>query len=113
MKTFLIYHHPTKGYVVIKEGFSWPAFFFWWIWAFVKQMWGLSIVMFIFAILIGAAWAAPPVGIILTLIFSIIVGSKGNQDYKKVIESRGYKFMTRMGKTGWGKHDGKTGTHPI
>lgn len=63
---------------------------------FYKTNVGLGIVLLIFALLIGIAWVAPPLGIILTLFFSMIVGSKGNQDYKNAIECRGYKFMTRL-----------------
>ena len=39
MRTFDVYEHPTGGYEQVKQGFSWPAFLFTWIWAFVKQLW--------------------------------------------------------------------------
>jgi hypothetical protein len=40
MRTFDVYKHPTKGYEAVKQGFSWPAFFFTIIWTFVKRLWG-------------------------------------------------------------------------
>ena len=38
MKTFEVYGHPAHGYEAVKNGFSWPAFFFTWIWAFSKGL---------------------------------------------------------------------------
>lgn len=38
MKTFEVYSHPAHGYEAVKSGFSWPAFFFTWIWAFSKGL---------------------------------------------------------------------------
>ena len=42
MKTFDVYKHPTQGYQAVKQGFSWPALAFTWLWAFVKKMWGFG-----------------------------------------------------------------------
>ena len=36
MKTFQVYKHPIAGIEAIKVGFSFPAFFFGWIWMFIK-----------------------------------------------------------------------------
>ena len=38
MRTFDIYSHPSFGVDVVKQGFSWPAFFFGWIWALTKDL---------------------------------------------------------------------------
>ena len=40
MKTFQVYKHPIAGIEAIKVGFSFPAFFFGWIWMFIKKLWG-------------------------------------------------------------------------
>jgi hypothetical protein len=37
-----VYHHPTQGYEAVKQGFSWPAFFFGLIWMLVKRLWGFA-----------------------------------------------------------------------
>ena len=42
MKKFDVYKHPTQGYQAVKQGFSWPALSFNWLWAFVKKMWGIG-----------------------------------------------------------------------
>lgn len=39
VKTFNIYHHPIHGYEAVKIGFSWPAFFFTFIWMLLKRLW--------------------------------------------------------------------------
>jgi hypothetical protein len=39
MRTYDVYHHPTKGYEAIKRGFSWQGFFFGLFWALVKKLW--------------------------------------------------------------------------
>ena len=42
MKTFQIYKHPITGIEAIKVGFCFPAFFFGWIWMFLKKLWALG-----------------------------------------------------------------------
>ena len=39
MKTFEVYQHPTQSSEAVKEGFSWPAFFFGPAWLLFKQLW--------------------------------------------------------------------------
>jgi hypothetical protein len=43
MKTFKIYEPPTGECEAVKQGWSWPAFFFGPIWALVKTLWGLGV----------------------------------------------------------------------
>ena len=31
MKQYTVFQHPTSGYEAVKNGWSWPAFFFTWI----------------------------------------------------------------------------------
>jgi len=40
VKTFEVYKHPTLGFEAVKVGFSWPAFFFGFIWMLVSKLWG-------------------------------------------------------------------------
>ena len=44
---YLVFKHKVYGYKIIKKGFAWPAFFFGIIWAGVKKMWGMLLVLFI------------------------------------------------------------------
>lgn len=43
MKQYKIYANPQGTYEAVKQGWSWPAFFFSFIWAMVKKMWGLGV----------------------------------------------------------------------
>lgn len=45
MRQFKIYANPQGTYEAVKKGWSWPAFFFWFIWALVKKMWALGFVV--------------------------------------------------------------------
>ena len=40
------YFHPTRGYVRVKTGFSWPAFLFGAMWACAKGLWLPMLAMF-------------------------------------------------------------------
>ena len=47
MKLYKIFKNPMNQYEAVKQGWSWPAFFFGAIWACVKKMWGLGIGIFV------------------------------------------------------------------
>jgi hypothetical protein len=42
MKTFNVYRHPLRGIEAVKVGFSWPAFFFGFLWLVGKRLWKLA-----------------------------------------------------------------------
>ena len=45
---YKVFGHPRSGdTAVIKDGFSWPAFFFSFIWALFKRLWLLAIALFV------------------------------------------------------------------
>ena len=56
MRTFDVYKHRTQGYEAVKQGFSWPAFFFTRIWAFVKKLWLHGIVGLVVLAFLEAAF---------------------------------------------------------
>lgn len=39
MKTFAVYQYPTRDFEAVKQGFSWPAFFFGPVWMLIKKLW--------------------------------------------------------------------------
>ena len=39
MKRFAIYRHPDARIHAVKQGWSWPAFLFPWLWALSRQIW--------------------------------------------------------------------------
>ncbi len=53
MKQFKIFKHPSGPIEAVKQGWSWPAFFFGFIWAMMKQMWKLSLGVVLAILAIG------------------------------------------------------------
>ena len=45
MKQYKIYQHPSGTIDAVKQGWSWPAFFFPTIWLLIKRLWGLVAVL--------------------------------------------------------------------
>ncbi|MBE2896274.1 DUF2628 domain-containing protein [Pasteurellaceae bacterium HPA106] len=69
MKQFKIYENTLTGEIeAVKQGWSWSAFIFTWIWAFVKKLW-----------LIGAGFLTA------SIIISIILQSTENESLLLVI----------------------------
>ena len=33
MRAYQVFKHPEKGFKAVKDGFSWPGFFFTWLWS--------------------------------------------------------------------------------
>jgi hypothetical protein len=51
MKTFRIYSHPKKSVpIVVKVGFSWPAFIFGPLWFLANKMWMYFAIVTVFAV---------------------------------------------------------------
>lgn len=44
MAYYRVYYHATGGYRAVKQGFSWPASCFGWLWAFVSKLWEQGII---------------------------------------------------------------------
>ncbi len=109
-----IYHRGSKS-ITLKEGFSWPAFFFTFLWAFVKRQWrlgfillGIAVVVEIIMLLICVpmfpdgipgmfdAAISPAVkffyifNIIFALLFMFIIGKFANQWLAKSLRKKGY-----------------------
>ena len=105
MKSFDVYKHPTRGYEAVKRGFSWPAFFFNWLWAFVKRLWvkGLLmvVVIVIASIMEGAFEQAGTfdavIGIVLInlalFVWIIGVGVKANEWRRNDLVKRGFDHV--------------------
>ena len=90
----------------MKQGWSWPGFFFNFVWALIKRMWVLGIALMILSIALGFAEGTVEVssgkevasGIsvitsILNLVIAVVFGAKGNKWREKNLISRGYKYQ--------------------
>ncbi|WP_417329436.1 DUF2628 domain-containing protein [Halomonas cupida] len=92
MKTFEIHEHPDLGLKAVKDGWSWPGFFFGLFWLLYKTMWlaatvvgGVGIVVFFLPP--EYAMASNVVG----LMVSLVLGINGNGMYANVLASRGFQ----------------------
>jgi hypothetical protein len=96
-REFEIFTKPSFPSVAVKRGFSWPAFFFNWIWAFTCGLWveGVSIVLIGFALeyLEYTVLANHLIFYFLFAIgFGIVIGVKGNFWRSRKLERDGYSF---------------------
>ena len=88
---------------VIKQGFSWPGFFFNWIWVLVKQLprYGFILLGVDIALLVAkyfapeASLAAGLLGF-LKLPTGVVVGVYGNQWRRTQLEQRGFTPATTL-----------------
>ena len=115
MAKYNIYKHETYGFEAIKKGYSWPGFFFTWIWALTKKLWVQGVILvpivFITNTLGIALYTAQTHGfepnkgdswnnLILTLILlfgpGIFVGIKGNTWRKRSMSKRGFDFVSEV-----------------
>jgi hypothetical protein len=104
LKEYAVYE-KARLRKVVKIGFSWPAFFFNWIWAFVKQLWLIGIIYL--AILVIAATSIivfiaerkPEIDIIMgviELIGSLIFGFSGNSWIESSLNNQGFRFVGKV-----------------
>lgn len=69
MKQYRVYSHSNGHIEFIKTGFSWPAFFFTWIWAFTKKLWWVASLGLVVAFIVGNMYLLYNVNFILTEFF--------------------------------------------
>jgi hypothetical protein len=101
MKRFDLYENERNPdeLEAVKQGFSWPAFFFGWIWAFVKRMPLVGAVLL--AIDVGFAVGErvlPDEGLAADLAFlawlavGVVCGAYGNAWRRGALERRGFEL---------------------
>lgn len=92
MKRYEVFEHPTLGHEAVKRGWSWPAFFFSWIWACVKGLWGLGLLTIGTVILLMIATGLYVWGQLswfVVLIICIAFGAIGNERRVDRLRRRG------------------------
>ncbi len=95
MRKFGVYSHPAEGAEAVKQGFSWPAFWFTWIWAFTKSLWGYGSALLILQVILAILLQEDEPGCsqlvtVLALGFLIWAGFKGNGWRRANLAKRGY-----------------------
>ena len=94
MKQYKIFTDPQGRMEAVKQGWSWPGFFFTWIWALVKSLYLFGILFLLLTIfLIALRHEIGLVASLLRIIVAIVFGAFGNQWRESNLESRGYDLM--------------------
>ena len=102
MAKYKVYKHMVSGYEAIKNGISWPGFFFIWAWAFLKKLWihgllllvaGSLISFFGFLLAQRGDDSSVITGLVLLLLPNIITGILGNFWLRKSMLQKGYVLV--------------------
>ncbi len=104
MKTYTVHYRPESGVsmtglandaILVKDGFSWPAFFVPFFWLLYNRMWIVFAVYLaieiILAVIIGAFGLPDGFVFVCSLAISAIFGFQGNDLYRWSLERRRYK----------------------
>ena len=97
LREFEIFSKPSFPSVAVKRGFSWPGFFFTWIWAFTRGLWVQGIILLAIGLAVGlfqrSVLAEDPLLYLLPgLILMITAGVRGNAWRSRKLERAGYDF---------------------
>ena len=104
MSIFDIYTHNEKGHEAVKIGFSWPGFFFGFIWAFVKGLPGIGcllILAFVVLRFLEAVAVASQSSLLMLFVavlyleVPLIVGFYGNDWRRSKMTKKGYFFSKK------------------
>jgi hypothetical protein len=97
-REFEIFTKPSFPTVAVKRGFSWPGFFFSWLWAFSRGLWLEGIIIF------GVCIALSLLNLITVvvnpllvglpgLVSVVVIGMRGNSWRIRKLEKEGYEFV--------------------
>jgi hypothetical protein len=100
MKTFGVFEHPTDGRrEAVKDGFSWPGFFFKSGWAFFKGLPGRALIFLAVTVLvwvpdiIAGIDPSPIMSELTELSLSLWIGREGNEWRRKALARKGYRWI--------------------
>ena len=89
------FSHRESDPVLIKEGFSWPAFLFGPLWMLIHHLWLAFVVLVVITILLSVAADAFGLGqvpqAIVSLAIAVLVGAHGNDMRRRGLTRRGYR----------------------
>ncbi len=92
--------HPDDLYVLVKDGFSWPAFFFGPLWALSNRMWVVGALVIVALIAIGMLTRSMDGGAAqpwLLLGLALLLGLHGNDLRQWSLERSGYELTAIVG----------------
>ena len=106
MTEYKIYANRQGTNEAVKQGWSWPAFLFHFIWALVKKMWVLGGTLLAFFFFMGmievaietsegkdAAFGLAAFMNLFAISVAIVFGVNGNKWREKKLQSRGFEYQ--------------------
>ena len=96
MKEFNVYQHPVRGWQAVKEGFSWPGFFFGWLWCFVKGLFGWGFAILALAMVVGFFVESESVLTGISFVLAMAIGSQGNEWRCDRLLRKGYSHIGKV-----------------
>jgi hypothetical protein len=105
LSNYTVYEHVSdfEEPEAIKVGFSWPAFFFTWIWAFVKRLPKHGVALLgIFIAITAIESALPSDGLVgefsglIWFAFSLVAGAYGNKWREADLANRDFEPVDRL-----------------
>jgi hypothetical protein len=99
MRVYTVHIPPTTRHqtdpVLVKEGFSWPAFVFGPIWALANRMWlvavGLVALDLAASAVMDSAHLSPATQGVLSLAIAVLIGAHGNDWRRRSLDRRGFR----------------------
>src|SRR6266496_4554910 len=101
-RTFEVFKHPLRDSKAVKRGFSWPGFFFTWIWAFANRLWLTGGTLFVLSVVFSflpfiwsfqSLYQNSLVLAFFSLVLQLIVGLKGNSWKGEALQNCGYDYV--------------------
>ncbi len=87
---------PDRDLVLVKEGFSWPAFFFGGVWALAHRLWWVAIILFAVVLAVEAGLMALAIDSVsafaVSLGLALVIGGLANDLRRRVLDRRGFAF---------------------
>ena len=89
MKFWTVHLRRTDEPVLVREGFSWGALFFGWLWLLVHRAWIAGVLLLVLTVLAGI-FSPDRLRIPVLLAIAILQGLHGNDLLRWSLERRGY-----------------------
>jgi len=100
---YAILAHSDGRVQAVKQGFCWPAFFFTWVWAFIKGLYDLGIGVFLILVIVAIvgnqsrARAHDVIAILLPVLAGLslrcVLGFEANRMRQKALLSKGFRLV--------------------
>jgi hypothetical protein len=99
MRVYTVHIPPATRHqadpVLVKEGFSWPAFFFGPIWALAHRMWLVAVALVALDLIVSVALDATRISsvteAVISLAIAVLVGAHGNDWRRRSLDRHGFR----------------------